>query len=202
VNDWLKEAEYTRKNVVVFDFYNILTDANAHHRYADGKIEHIVGKRDTLAYPSGDDHPSEKGSQKATEEFIPFLNSYYHQWIVDAPAAVVAEAGNTSALPQPTKEIPRTESPAPGGALIDDVEGSVPSGTNGWEVFRDESVPTRLRCEADATAAHAGPGPRNRFRHPAQFLGNLQSPLWQSSGLERNRWVDFLFIGCASRFGF
>ena len=156
VNDWLKEAEYTHKNVVVFDFYNVLTDANAHHRYTNGKIEHIAGARDTLAYPSGDDHPSEKGSQKATQEFVPFLNSYYHQWIVDAPAAAETETGNTAALPQPTKQIPRVESQAPTGALIDDFEGSVPPGTNGWEVFRDESVPTTLRCEPDESAAYDG----------------------------------------------
>jgi hypothetical protein len=80
VNDWLAENNYTLNNVAVFDFYNVLTGKDAHHRWNNGAVEHIVGSQDTLAYPSGDDHPSEAGSRKATEEFIPLLNVYYHRW--------------------------------------------------------------------------------------------------------------------------
>ena len=78
--------------MAVFDFYNVLTGANAHHRYRDGAIEHVVGNRDTLYYPSGDDHPSEKGSRKATEEFIPLLNIFYHSWKENAPLAPPAQS--------------------------------------------------------------------------------------------------------------
>jgi len=85
VEDWLEENNYTLNNVAVFDFYNVLTDRNAHHRYYNGQIEHIVMNSNTLAYPSGDDHPSEQGSQKATEEFIPLLNIYYNRWKATAP---------------------------------------------------------------------------------------------------------------------
>lgn len=81
VNDWLKENNYELKNVAVFDFYNVLTSANAHHRYSNGKIEHIIDNgKNTLHYPSGDDHPSEEGSRKATQEFVPLLNVYFNCW--------------------------------------------------------------------------------------------------------------------------
>ena len=96
VNDWLDG--YSLKNVAVFDFYTVLTtnggnantnDVNAttgnHHRYRNGVIEHIVaGDNDAnpnvLEYPTGDDHPSAAGDQKATAEFVPLLNIFYHQW--------------------------------------------------------------------------------------------------------------------------
>lgn len=63
VNDWLKDYPY--KNVVVFDFYSVLTNGG-----------------NTLTYPSnlGDDHPSQEGNLKATKEFINFLNSAYANW--------------------------------------------------------------------------------------------------------------------------
>ena len=80
VNDWLAENDYPLNNVAVFDFYNVLTGKDAHHTWQDGSIVHIPGSKDTLAYRSGDDHPNEAGSRKATEEFIPLLNVYYHRW--------------------------------------------------------------------------------------------------------------------------
>ena len=104
VNDWLRENNYTLNNVAVFDFYNILTGSEAHHRYINGQIEHMVGNRNTLYYPSDDDHPSEVGSRKATEEFVPLLNIFYHRWKTDAPlqppSAPVTVAPSES-LPNP-----------------------------------------------------------------------------------------------------
>jgi hypothetical protein len=81
-NDWLAANSYPFSNVAVFDFYNVLTDLNAHHRYntTTQSIEHIVKSKNTLYYPSGDDHPSKVGSQKATTEFIPLLNIFYNRW--------------------------------------------------------------------------------------------------------------------------
>jgi hypothetical protein len=79
VNDWLRENNYTLGNVAVFDFYNLLTDPGAHHRVVNGQVEHILGTRNTLYYPSEDDHPSALGSRKATDEFIPLLNLFYHR---------------------------------------------------------------------------------------------------------------------------
>jgi hypothetical protein len=85
VNDWLSENNYPGNNVAVFDFYNVLTGKDAHHTWQDGSIIHIPGSRDTLAYRSGDDHPNESGSRKATEEFIPLLNVYYLRWVEGTP---------------------------------------------------------------------------------------------------------------------
>lgn len=63
VNDWLKDYPY--KNVVVFDYYSVLTNGG-----------------NTLAYPSGfgDDHPSQEGNLKATNEFVNFINNAYSRW--------------------------------------------------------------------------------------------------------------------------
>lgn len=92
VNDWL--AGYPLSNVAVFDFYNVLTsnagsadvndldhsDGN-HHRVWGGLVQHQrTLAQDTSAYPSGDDHPSRAGNQKATGEFVRLLNVYYHRW--------------------------------------------------------------------------------------------------------------------------
>ena len=85
VHDWLNENGYTLNNVAVFDFYNVLTSPDAHHRYTNGQIEHIPTSNNTLAYPSEDDHPSIAGSRKATQEFVDLLNFYVHRWQTDAP---------------------------------------------------------------------------------------------------------------------
>ncbi|NVN92410.1 MAG: hypothetical protein HXX11_17670, partial [Desulfuromonadales bacterium] len=67
-NNWLKDAEkgwlagYELKNVVVFDYYDILT-------------RH--GESNYLLYPTNggnDSHPSADGNASAAREFIPFLN--------------------------------------------------------------------------------------------------------------------------------
>ena len=92
VEDWLQA--YPLTNVAVFDFYNVMTsnagDADHndlglsggnHHRLSAGVVEHITSQGiDTAAYPSGDSHPSQAGNLKATGEFLPLLNSFYHRW--------------------------------------------------------------------------------------------------------------------------
>jgi len=165
MNDWLAEAGYTQNNVAVFDFYNVLTGSGAHHRYSDGKIEHVLGSRDTLAYPSGDDHPSEKGSRKATEEFIPLLNIFYHNWAANAPASAPVESpaaddeeeqdGGESPADE-SQSAPSTPADAPPAALIDGFEGEAPAGTNGWEVYRDEAAQATLVCESGTDRAFTG----------------------------------------------
>ncbi len=91
--DWLKG--YAQANVAVFDFYNVLTSnggnietndlgspAGNHHRFRDGAIEYIVDQGgNASAYAvEGDSHPTAAGNQKATAEFVPLLNIYYHRW--------------------------------------------------------------------------------------------------------------------------
>ena len=94
VDDWLDGYPY--ENVLVFDFYNVLTsnggssDTNDlgrpegnHHRIWNGSVQHETDHgSNVLAYPSGggDDHPSQAGNLKATAEFVPLLNDAYHRW--------------------------------------------------------------------------------------------------------------------------
>ncbi len=79
VEDWL--YDYSHNNVAVFDFYNVLTDPDNHHRFHNGAIEYINDRGgDTLYYPTGDDHPSSTGNQKASAEFVPLLNVFFHRW--------------------------------------------------------------------------------------------------------------------------
>ena len=89
VEDWLAENNYPLDNVVVFDFYNVLTHPDNHHRFNDGQIEHISDHgTNTLFYDShGDDHPNPEGSWKATKEFVPLLNYYYQRWQAGNPPA-------------------------------------------------------------------------------------------------------------------
>ncbi len=66
-NNWLKAKDgwlrdYPRRNVVVFDYYDVLTD---------------FGVSDLSRYPTGDgldSHPSSEGQQSATALFVPFIN--------------------------------------------------------------------------------------------------------------------------------
>jgi hypothetical protein len=71
---WL--AGYPAKNVVVFDFYDILTKGRSSL---------------FLAYPSApyDSHPSSEGNRLATSAFVPFLNRALHRW-QPAPTAAAA----------------------------------------------------------------------------------------------------------------
>ncbi len=81
MNNWLSENNYLQRNVAIFDFYNVLTGPDNHHRVVNTAIEHtFVSGTNTLYYPSGDDHPSVAGSQKASTEFVPLLNAFYNNW--------------------------------------------------------------------------------------------------------------------------
>jgi hypothetical protein len=148
LNDWLNENNYTLPNVAVFDFYNLLTDRNAHHWWNDGQIEHIVGDQDTLAYPSGDDHPSEAGSRKATEEFIPLLNIFYNRWAATAPDAP-DDTVATREQPTPGQGVPLPPQTALG---IDDFE----TGELGWEPFWDASTDSNISCALDQETVSQG----------------------------------------------
>jgi hypothetical protein len=168
VDDWLRENNYTLKNVAVFDFYNILTDPNAHHRVKDGQIEHVLGVRNTLSYPSGDDHPSEQGSRKATEEFLPMLNLFYHQWQATAPAQAAPQPDvNAPAEPQP--EAQSATSAVTGS--IDNFDAGIIAGTSGWEAFRDESTSTSMACGAEAGTGRGGNSLKLEFNIAANSWG-------------------------------
>jgi hypothetical protein len=84
VNDWLQDANWENRNVYVFDFYNVLTETNNHHRINAGSIEHINSNGDNYAGPycsGSDNHPTSEGNRKATCEFVPLLNVFYNRWM-------------------------------------------------------------------------------------------------------------------------
>jgi len=72
-NNWLKDVEsgwlkdYKLKNVVVFDYYDVLTG---------------YGQSNWTMYPTkngADSHPNSEGNTHAAQEFIPFINSTVHR---------------------------------------------------------------------------------------------------------------------------
>ena len=156
VRDWL--ASYRGKNVAVFDFYNVLTGPKNHHRLRDGKIEYVHAPgRNTSYYPTdGDDHPSPSGNRKATDEFVPLLNGYYHRWIATAPQPSVPSVPRPETPPPATtvETPPEVQAPTmpPVGRLIDDFERDV----NAWAAFFDEATRTRLTVNRDQTIKHGG----------------------------------------------
>jgi hypothetical protein len=105
VNDWLAENHYTLKNVAVFDFYNVLTYKDNHHRFRNGQIEHVyVSGRNTAYYPSSqsDDHPSATGNRKATTEFISLLNIFYHRWAEEQSTPTLLRPSGSVGTHRPT----------------------------------------------------------------------------------------------------
>jgi hypothetical protein len=98
LNTWLVEewlSAYPHANVAVFDFFNVLTsnggspnvndlgaDGGNHHRIRGGTVEYVTDQGgDTAAYAEdGDSHPTPAGNLKATGEFVPLLNYFYHRW--------------------------------------------------------------------------------------------------------------------------
>ncbi|NPV87691.1 MAG: hypothetical protein HPY45_16960 [Anaerolineae bacterium] len=155
-NNWLMTewlAGYQGNNVFVFDFYNVLTGTDNHHRWKDGQVEYINNAGgNTLVYPSEDDHPSAAGSQKATDEFVPLLNVFYHRWKSGAPVVLPAP-------PMPAQDQnapPPAEQPAEGGAVsavsgvIDDFEAG-----GSLESYHDEQG-SSIECVSDGTYARSG----------------------------------------------
>ena len=156
LNDWLEENDYPYHNVAVFDFYNVLTGNDGHHTFENGLEVHQIAKKDTLKYPSGDDHPSKKGSQKATAEFIPLLNYFYNRWQSETPTSLPPIGEDPSDDSSQTDEyIPPAASPELSG-LIDSFDGESPVGTNGWEAYWDEGTPSSLNCSIDPEEGSSG----------------------------------------------
>ena len=155
MNDWLRQNNYTLANVAVFDFYNVLTGPDNHHRFKDGKIEHVTQPGKNSAYyrsASDDDHPSAKGNRKATEEFVPLLNIFYHRWKASAPAQPTT-AENTAPAPQVTEVANAPEAPAPGSAgLLASFEGR----PDNLASYSDETTVTKIHCAPSDEVAYAG----------------------------------------------
>lgn len=118
--DWLDENNYAQTNVAVFDFYNVLTGPNNHHRFINNAEEHVFSLgTNTLYYPSagGDNHPNTIGSRKATDEFIELLNIFYHRW---DPSSPVCHNLTLNSNPASSGTISTDPAPNCGGAYFDE----------------------------------------------------------------------------------
>ncbi|MEA3349585.1 MAG: hypothetical protein U9Q82_03070, partial [Chloroflexota bacterium] len=166
VNDWLAENDYPHNNVAVWDFHNILTHPDNHHRIQNGAVEYVTNHGDgTLHYDTGgDNHPNPEGNQKATLEYISMLNYFYNRWINEVPEIAPSTETEEQTPVEEDQENPEESQPpqpAPqnvaAGGTIDDFESGAPSGTNGWEAFSDTGSPdTTGSCGVDSSVAQAG----------------------------------------------
>jgi len=154
--DWLAENDYPFQNVAVFDFYNVLTGKDGHHTFENGQEVHQVASKNTLYYPSGDDHPSKKGSQKATDEFIPLLNYFYSRWQAGNPAPLLSPEGDPPVDSSQPDENKRPAAAPELSGLIDNFEGEPPAGTGGWETYWDEGTTSQLTCTITSEAGADG----------------------------------------------
>lgn len=135
VHEWLSENQYALNNVAVFDYYNVLSGPDNHHRVVNGEIQHTyMPGQDLLYYPSSDDHPSQAGNSKATQEFLPLLNSFYNRW-----RATIAEGPVEIHEPEPVEEVQpeqgQEDIPAVQVGYMEDFD----SGGQGWEAFSDDA---------------------------------------------------------------
>lgn len=91
VNDWLDGYGYD--NVAVFDYFNVLSGVDNHHRWYNGAVQHVNNSGSNFPAYAGDEwdsHPNSTGQQKATTEFVPLLNYYYNRWQGDGPSPQVS----------------------------------------------------------------------------------------------------------------
>jgi len=155
VLNWLDENNYPYSNVAVFDFYNVLTHPENHHRFHNGQVEYSTSQENnTSYYPSAadDDHPSAEGSRKATNEFIPLLNVFYNRWKSDTSAQPPSSAPTSTSViaiqvtPVETQPPASAIQPSNIPNLIDDFEAGIPAGSEGWRPYWDEATQTQLLC--------------------------------------------------------
>jgi len=164
--EWLKN--YPGKNVFVFDFYNVLTGPNNHHRFSSGQIEYVNTRGgNTSYYPSGggDDHPSAAGSRKATDEFVPLLNVFYHRWKAAGGAVTAAQPG----VQQPTAAaVADSGSQSAGGAALPAgvIDGFDDDQIEYWSDA--DSSGSTLTCALDPQTAQQGSSLHLEFSLVAQ----------------------------------
>ncbi len=214
VNNWLTDNAYTLKNVAVFDFYNIMTsnggNANTndlnlstgnHHRWINNAEQHKTdGGSNTLAYPSGDDHPSRAGNLKATAEFLPMLNIFYNRW--KSSLVPVTISGNTGVAGASLKYVNGTTK-----TTISDENGNysitVPFNWSGTLTITKSGVPsfspasrTYSNLATDRTNQNFAANSLATFVSNAAQDGDvLESAENSSSGGIANSNRNFLFVG-------
>lgn len=97
VTQWLADANWENRNVYVFDFYNLMTHEENHHRVTGSTIQYVTSYGDSYAGPycqGGDNHPTPAGNRKATDEFVLLLNAYYNRWLLSRGMVVPSEGGS------------------------------------------------------------------------------------------------------------
>jgi hypothetical protein len=170
-NNWLVDewrADYPYANVAVFDYYNVLTAPDNHHRWSGRDIERVLVTHNNFsAYPSGDSHPSTEGHSKATAEFVPLLNVAYNRWQAGGVVAPPPTAEPTEPAPAEATEAAPEATTAPvaaTGSGIDDFEGDL-------EWYADLGDNAALTCETDGDAHSGAAALRVTYTIPAESWG-------------------------------
>jgi hypothetical protein len=98
VREWLQNHSAKDQNIYVYDYYNVLTDTDAHHRVVGGLLTHEVvpGASNFLEYYVSNNHPSEAGQQKVAGEFQGVLNTWYQRWLTWVATLPAGTAAGTS----------------------------------------------------------------------------------------------------------
>lgn len=125
LNEWL--VGYPYKNVAVFDYFNILTGTDNHHRWYNNAVQHVTsGSNNFAAYPtdSGDSHPNTTGQQKATTEFVDILNYYYNLWRSDPASISASEKVNIRHMTVSPSGSPQAGSPVTVSVSASSSDGS------------------------------------------------------------------------------
>lgn len=152
VHDWLEN--YPGSNVGVFDFYNVLTGKNHHHRVSGSRVQHVYSKgKNTLVYFQGsDNHPVRAGNRKATEQLVPLLNMYYNNWeknAPDSPVVKMAESQDHTASKQHEKNVMKSQESQPTTVLSptfsNNEVANFENGCTDWVVFSDGTQETNIK---------------------------------------------------------
>jgi len=174
VNEWL--VDYAYANVAVFDYYNVLTAPDNHHRWNGSEIEHIQAKdTDFSNYPSGDSHPSTEGHTKATAEFVPLLNVFYNRWQTEGFVAPPPVEPTTSPPKEATETPPEeatealpeadtAHSTTATSSVIDDFEGD-------FQWYADIGEGAALECRVDGDAHGGAAALQMAYTIPADSWG-------------------------------
>ena len=202
VNDWLEENNYPLNNVAVWDFHNILTHPDNHHRYQGGAIEYTTHHGDgTLYYDSsGDNHPRHEGNQKATAEFIPMLNIFYNRWQAAAPETPPETDEETSS------ETPETggntwgesEENATAGFSPGDVIADFEAGTDRWQAFWGGGDSTTLACSPCQSVARGSTSLRLDFEIAPESWGTCSHFFEGNPGFVGTEGISFYYRASAS----
>jgi hypothetical protein len=165
VNEWLSGYPYA--NVAVFDFYTTLTSNGGnvnttdvglstgnHHRWRNNALEHVQSVANNYcAYgsSSSDSHPTAAGGQKASAEFAPLLNVFYHRWKAGAGGPTPTATATSVNSPTPTRTATPTATPTSAGP---ETTVTLQQGSNGYagcdDTYLYQYAPASNYCTQDA----------------------------------------------------